>query len=32
MTRYYTHSIPAHLIHLSHLSSGIWLSYIGYKI
>ena len=26
--RYYTHSIPAHLIHLSHLSSGIWLSYI----
>lgn len=31
MTRYYTHSIPAYLIHLSHLSSGIWLSYIGYK-
>lgn len=31
MTRYYTHSIPSYLIHISHLLSGIWLSYIGYK-
>ena len=31
MTRYYTHSIPSYLIHSSHMVSGLWLSYIGYK-
>ena len=32
MTRYYTHSIPAYLIHISHILSGAWLTYIGYKL
>ena len=31
MTRYYTHSIPHYIIHISHLLSGAWLAYIGYK-
>jgi hypothetical protein len=31
MSRYHTHSIPAYLIHTSHILSGAWLSYIGYR-